>query len=159
RTLGMRGEIAGIATANVIAPPPTVERGSGSRGGGELIALNADAAAPSVPIPTPAGNRRGTFAAGPGGRGAGSGGAGLKGNANSGAGQNSGTANATLPGGLYVGKGPTSSAVAGHGQGSGSGGAFAMPQSGVLASAIPPRVSATKDDGAEPVPPELTMPV
>jgi len=159
RTSGMRDEIAGIATPNVIAPPPTIERGSGSRGGGELIALNADAAAPSVPLQTPAGNRRGTFAAGPEGRAAASGAPDLKGAAGSGAGQNSGTANATLPSGLYVGKGATSSAVAGHGQGSGSGGAFAMPQSGVLASAIPPRVSATKDEGAEPVPAELTMPV
>jgi len=159
RTLGVRGEVSGIATPNVVAPPPTIERGSGSRGGGELIALNADAAAPSLPLQTPAGNRRGTFAVGPEGKATGAGEPDLKGSAGSGAGQNSAGASGSLPSGLYVGKGSSSSAVAGHGQGDGGGGAFATPRPGLMASAIPPRTSATTAGSAEPVPPELTMPM
>lgn len=159
RTLTTHGELSAIATPNVVAPPPAVERGSESRGGGELIALNADAAAPSVPLQTPVGNRRGTFAAGPDGKATGSGEPDLTGSASSGAGQNAATtANGSLPRGLYVGKGPSSSALAGHGQGNGAGGAFATPRPGLMSTAIPPRVSTTQDQGAEPVPPELTMP-
>ena len=158
RSLGARVEISGIATPSVVAPPPTVERGSGSRGGGELIALNADA--PSLPLQTPAGNRRGTFASGPQGKVTGSGAPDSRGAAGSGAGGDTGSANNSVPSGLYVGKGSGSSAVAGHGQGNGTGGAFATPRAGdLMANAAPPRTSAAPvAGGAEPVPPELTMP-
>jgi TonB family protein len=159
RALTTHGELSTIAPTSVVAPPPTVERGSGWRGAGELIALNAEAAAPSLPLQTPAGNRRGTFAAGPGGKATGSGVPDLQGHAGSGAGQDFGSTNNSVPSGLYVGKGSSSSAVAGTGQNGGTRGAFATPHAGLMASARPPRISATPEGNAEPVPPELTMPV
>lgn len=103
-----RGAFAGVGAPQVIAPPPSVSASAGASAGarGRLIALNLHAALSAPPDP-PAGNRRGTFAAGPEGHHGASGSPG----------SSSGAANATgsgaesprktgngLPAGLYVGK-------------------------------------------------------
>src|SRR5205085_7203951 len=95
-----------------VAPPPSMGGAGGTGSSGRLIALGIHPAAPSGPIATPAGNRRGTFAANPSGA---PGAAGTPGSASglhakaSGTGSNgsvSGSRGLTdkgLPGGLHVG--------------------------------------------------------
>jgi TonB family protein len=110
------GRVAGVA-AQVVAPPPSVAGGSsgsvGSRG--RVITLSMNPAVGASPE-APAGNRRGTFAAGPNGR---AGTTGAPGSATrtgtgsaaraTGTGNGSGTGSAApkpsdVPSGLYVGK-------------------------------------------------------
>ena len=51
-----------------VAPPPSVAAVSGRNTGGRLIALGIHPVTPTGPVPVPAGNRRGTFAASPKGK-------------------------------------------------------------------------------------------
>ena len=71
RTLAAMGRSPGSGQAGprVAAPPPSVQGlGSSRSGSGQIIALSIRPAPPSVAAPIPAGNRRGTFAAGPEGK-------------------------------------------------------------------------------------------
>ena len=104
-----------LGSAQPVAPAPTV--GGGGNSQGRLIALGIHPVAPTGPIQVPAGNRRGTFSAGPNGKpgaagtpdfGSGNvGGNGSNGTANSGSGLRGRKSN--LPEGLRVGaaSGPT----------------------------------------------------
>src|SRR5215469_3113602 len=132
--------------AEVVPPPPSVSS-SGSSGAsfgsrGRMIALSLHPAVGAPPDP-PAGNRRGTFAATPGGH------AGASGTpaAAAGSGKGSGTDNGgsstragqgEVPPGLYVGKAEKSAAVAGTGNA-----AAASVNPNLIADARPPRVSGT----------------
>lgn len=161
RSVNSRVEVAGMAAPSVVAPPPTLGQSSGQRGGGELIALNVEPGAPPATVDPPQGNRRGAFAASPDGKATA---AGTPSNQDAGSsggavGKGSSSGANSLPSGLYVGQGASSSATAGRGQGAGAGGAFRTSSSGVIASTVPPRVSAKEPGAAEPVPPELTMPL
>lgn len=131
----------------VVPPPPSVQA-SGPAGDGRLIALNLHPVAPRGAVAVPAGNRRGTFAATPGGK-AGAAGtpdipannhrAGTVGGGNTTA---SSSANGVPPG-LFVGTGPKSestTSVAGNGLAVSKASSF---DSALLASATPPRVTAT----------------
>lgn len=51
-----------------VGPPPSVSASSEARAAGRLIALGIHPVAPTGPVTVPAGNRRGTFAAGPQGK-------------------------------------------------------------------------------------------
>ncbi len=92
-----------------VAPPPSVAAGSGS--GGRLIALGIHPITPTGPVPVPAGNRRGEFAATPKGKAGASGTPDLVGtksdaNAKTAGGRGNGNFNArnnSLPVGLHVG--------------------------------------------------------
>ncbi len=85
----------------VIAPPPALGASGRSRSGGGMIALNLHPAV-GAPSTSPAGNRRGTFAATPEGHRGASGTPGGDGKSNgSGASKKNGS---DLPSGLYVGK-------------------------------------------------------
>jgi TonB family protein len=95
-----------------VAPPPSVAAGNGSSAG-RLIALGIHPVVPSGPVPVPAGNRRGEFAATPRGKSGASGtpdlvgtksdagtkSAGGRGNGSGGF----GARNGSLPAGLHVG--------------------------------------------------------
>ena len=95
-----------------VAPPPSVGGAGGSGASGRLIALGIHPVAPTGPVATPGGNRRGTFAANPTGK---PGAAGTPGSAQglstkaSGNGANGsnggprGRADGSLPSGLHVG--------------------------------------------------------
>jgi len=117
----------GASSAQVVPPPPSIQGSRSSEGSGRIIALSLkpSVAPPSAP---PQGNRRGTFAAGPGGkvdapgtpdvRGSGSAsdrGTGMSGNGN---GAGSGSQNGAPPG-LQVGAPPhaATSPVAGDARG------------------------------------------
>jgi len=142
----------GDSRAAVVPPPPSVQ-GSGTASDGRLIALNLHPAAPSGPVNVPAGNRRGTFAATPEGK------AGAAGtpdipadnhHAAAGGGDKLGSGNSPsgIPSGLFVGKGPRPTAVAGDPPGGLKG--KSSDNSPLLASAMPPRVTAVP-----PVPSEM----
>ena len=129
----------------VVPPPPSVEDPHNAEAGGHLIALGIH---PSVtpPADPPRGNRRGTFAAGPGGKADASGtpevsgtlgegsGVGATSNSRAGAGGGSGTsaANHGLPSGMHVGA--PANAVTGSGDPGARSGTLAE-----MASASPPR--------------------
>jgi TonB family protein len=157
RSLG-GGRVPGVAT-QVVAPPPAVSGGSsgsfGSRG--RVIALSMHPAV-GAPPDAPAGNRRGTFAAGPEGH------AGAPGNSGSAAGTGTGSASRTagtgngsgsgsstakandLPAGLYVGKtSEKTSPVAGNS--AAPNGNSVNPN--LLGDARHPRVSSTPAQPAE----------
>jgi TonB family protein len=93
----------GKRSPDVIAPPPALGAAGRSRSGGGMIALNLHPAV-GAPPDTPAGNRRGAFAAAPEGHRGASGAAG----ASAGSGKEnvsgSGKKTSDLPAGLYVGK-------------------------------------------------------
>ena len=120
-----------------VAPPPSLGGGGGAGSSGRLIALGVHPVAPTGPVATPGGNRRGTFAANPSGR---PGAAGTPGSANasgtkaSGNGTNGSTAglrgreNGSLPGGLHVGAADSASGMSSNGN------------AREMASATPPRV-------------------
>jgi TonB family protein len=81
-----------------VAPPPSVA--GGSRSGGRLVALGIHPVTPNGPVPVPAGNRRGEFAATPKGK------PGASGTPAGGRGNGSGSfsaRNSSLPSGLHVG--------------------------------------------------------
>jgi len=100
--------------AQPVAPPPSVASSGSGHASGRLIALGIHPVAPTGPVPVPAGNRRGSFAATPKGKPGASGtpdlagsksqaqGAGARGDGGSGV--NAGK-NGALPAGLYVGAG------------------------------------------------------
>jgi TonB family protein len=117
-----------LANSNVVAPPPSVQAGANSRSGGSMIALGIHPAPPQAAPETPAGNRRGTFAATPDGK------SGAPGTTNGTSDQEpstsrSGQARDGLPRGLVVAAGPkagTSPVASG---------------TSLTADAAPPRVS------------------
>jgi len=59
-------------SAGAVPPPPSISS-NGASGGGRVIALSVNPAAPDQPVQPPAGNRRGEFSAAPGGNTVGSG--------------------------------------------------------------------------------------
>ncbi len=152
------GGIAGLQpTPQVVAPPPSVAS-AGSSGAsfgsqGRMIALNLHPAV-GAPPEAPAGNRRGTFTAGPEGHDGGSGSPGTSSGsaasgsaASNGAGKVSGNAasgkeNSSLPSGLYVGKpaAPTSP-VAGN---SANNSSTPAVNPNLMASVRPPRVTTAR---------------
>lgn len=87
-----------------VAPPPSVGAASGRSSGGRLIALGIHPVAPSGPIATPGGNRRGTFAATPQGKPGASGTPDLVGDGREN-GSSKSFSNGSLPTGLHVGEG------------------------------------------------------
>ena len=152
------GRVAGVA-AQVVAPPPALSGGSagsfGSRG--RAVALSMHPAV-GAPPDAPAGNRRGTFAAGPDGRAGASGAPGSAAGSGSGsasratgAGNGSGSGAAAaktngLPAGLYVGKaGEKSSPVAGNSTAPNA----SSVNPNLLADARSPRVSSAPAASAE----------
>ena len=152
RTMAAAQQRLGSNVSAAVPPPPSTQ-GVGSAGGLRIIALgiHPDAAAP----PSIAGNRRGSFEAGPGGKSDGSGTPNVAGNdtGDAGGGSNGGTAG--VPPGLFVGKAPgnaSTAAVAGegsHGNGGGVGAASVSPA--LMASVITPRVSSVPQKSAAPV--------
>ncbi len=121
-----------------VAPPPSMGGAGGASSSGRLIALGIHPVAPTGPVATPGGNRRGTFAANPTGK---SGAAGTPGSAQglstkaSGNGVNDsntgtrGRMDNSLPSGLHVGAADSAS------------GASANGNTREMASATRPRVS------------------
>ena len=104
-----QGPLGGAGPA-VVPPPPSMPGRGVSGGGGRMIALNVNPAAPSGPVEVPAGNRRGTFAATPEGK---TGAAGTPEIAGGGKAANESTRGAAssvngVPPGLFVGAGPKS---------------------------------------------------
>jgi len=129
----------GNSGSAVVPPPPSVHA-SGSSGDGRLIALNLHPVAPRGPVDAPAGNRRGTFAATPEGKPGGAGTPNVPGDAHSAIGAGKSSTNGVPPG-LFVGTNPklgSSSTVAGGAPGVDK----KSSDSPLLASAMPPRVSA-----------------
>ena len=124
-----------------VAPPPSVGGAGGSGASGRLIALGIHPVAPTGPVATPGGNRRGTFAANPTGK---PGAAGTPGSAqglstkasgngaNGGNGGTRGRADSSLPSGLHVGAADSAS------------GASANGNTREMASSARPRVGSAK---------------
>lgn len=107
-----------------VAPPPSLGGGGGTGSTGRLVALGIRPVAPSGPVPAPGGNRRGTFAADPGGRAGASGtpgstkatGSGPTGNGTRGTTPGTrGHDNNSLPSGLHVGAADSAGRVASDG--------------------------------------------
>jgi TonB family protein len=142
--------VGGVGSQIVAPPPSLTSAASGASFGsrGRVVALNLHPAV-GAPPDSPAGNRRGTFAATPEGHPGTSGSPGAAaGNGNNSNGNNStrrGTSD--LPAGLYVGKNADSS-LSGV---SGSGTSTPSVNPNLLASARPPRVSVPS---ARPMPAE-----
>ena len=113
-TLGRgRGGKGLPGSAEPVGPPPSVSASGGRGSQGRLIALGIHPVAPTGPVAVPAGNRRGTFAAGPNGKAGAAGTPDLRGSktASNGAGGTApgsgsrGRGNGSLPAGLHVGAG------------------------------------------------------
>lgn len=148
------GRLTGAVAPQIVPPPPSLSAsGSASAAGspGHLIALNLHPTVGAPPDP-PAGNRRGTFAAGPEGHSGASGTPGSSaGNAASkadsrGGATGNGTSSSTktsdnLPAGLYVGTPPAKSAAAGDPAGKA---ASDTVNPNLIASVRPPRVSSSR---------------
>ncbi|HEY4903049.1 MAG TPA: energy transducer TonB [Candidatus Sulfotelmatobacter sp.] len=143
-----------VGLAQVIPPPPSLKRGSGVRSGGSpagtpMVALSLHPAV-GAPPDSPAGNRRGNFAASADGKAAASGapgsasgsGAGA-GNRGKGTGNGASTSKNGLPAGLYEGNPstPATSTVAGDPSAENKTGRDSVNPN-LLASARPPRVTA-----------------
>jgi TonB family protein len=140
--------LGGGAGSAAVPPPPTIQGNADSGGSGRIIALGIHPAAMSA-AEMPAGNRRGSFAATPGGKTGAPGtpdvAASSAHGSGSGAGKNS---NDGIPSGLTVGAGPENqnrSAVAGpgNGTGGGTGSNHTSDSSRLIADATPSRVTAT----------------
>ncbi|HEY1265498.1 MAG TPA: TonB family protein [Terriglobales bacterium] len=146
--------IAGVSNSSagggptVVAPPPSMAgAGISSGGGGRIIALNVRPAPPSASAEIPSGNRRGTFAAGPGGQpgaegtpGSPSGTTGHPGTGGgNGGGDGVGRANdsAGAPSGLYVGAGPRNSPASAT---TGDDPKSDDPDNRLMASVTPPQI-------------------
>jgi TonB family protein len=109
-----RGSLNGGGGAQPVAPAPSVASSGNGRASGRLIALGIHPVAPTGPVPVPAGNRRGTFAASPKGKPGATGtpdltgsksaakGSGARGDSGSGS-NASARSNGSLPAGLHVG--------------------------------------------------------
>ncbi len=139
--------LGGGAGSAAVPPPPSISGNAGSNPGGRIIALGIHPAA-MTDVELPAGNRRGTFAATPGGKSGAPGTPDVAATANRGSGSGAGKNNDGIPSGLTVGAGPenqNSSAVAGRGNGDGNGTApgRGSDSSRLIADATPPRVAAT----------------
>jgi len=101
--------------AQPVGPPPSVAASGNGSANGRLIALGIHPVAPTGPVPVPAGNRRGTFAATPKGKPGASGTPELAGSKSTGKGAGvrgdggsvNGRKNGSLPAGLYVGSADT----------------------------------------------------
>jgi TonB family protein len=132
------------ASAPVVPPPPSLQGSDSSAESRRMIALNLHPAQPAGPVDVPAGNRRGTFAAGPQGKPGASGtpdaegnNTGSTGSGKSGSGSSAGKGASVngVPPGLFVGAAPGStSGIAGTGKSASEG-----PR--LVADAKPPRVS------------------
>jgi TonB family protein len=140
---GRASALTGVAP-KVVAPPSSLSASASSGDPGRVIALNLHPAI-GAPPETPQGNRRGTFAATPGGRAGGSGSPGSSsGGSSSGTpsensnGTGSGKRAGDVPSGLYVGSVPAkTSTVAGN-----PGGATTNQASANLAASVhAPRVT------------------
>jgi TonB family protein len=97
----------GGGSVQPVGPPPSDAEAGNSSGGGRLVALGIHPVAPTGPVPVPAGNRRGTFAAGPQGK---HGAAGTPDVAGTGHGDGSSSSKthngaSSMPSGLHVGAG------------------------------------------------------
>ena len=137
----------GGAGSAAVPPPPSIPGNAGSNPGGRIISLGIHPSA-MTDAELPAGNRRGTFAATPGGKSGAPGTPDVAASANRGSGSGAGKSGDGIPSGLTVGAGPENqnhSAVAGKGNGSGSGTASGQgsDNSRLIADATPPRVTAT----------------
>lgn len=156
RTAPGGGLAAGQATSQVVPPPPSVSASGASFGAaGHVIALNLHPVVGAPPEP-PAGNRRGSFAAGPEGHAGASGSPGSastgtasgatatangRGNGN-GSGSGSSKENSSLPAGLYVGNPAAKpSAVAGNPTGTSPANTV---NPNLMANVRPPRVSTAR---------------
>jgi TonB family protein len=95
-----RGSLAG-GGAQPVGPPPSVAASGNGRANGRLIALGIHPVAPTGPVPVPAGNRRGSFAATPKGKAGAAGTPDVTG-PKSGA-KDSGLKSGSAPAGLHVG--------------------------------------------------------
>jgi TonB family protein len=144
------GTAAAGAAAQVVPPPPAWAASGYSTSGSRRIALNLHPAV-GAPPDSPAGNRRGSFAATPEGHRGASGSPGSSGNANGDGKGNQESGKSDLPAGLYVGKSTSAktSSVAGDPAGKNS-----FPANSVnprlVASLSPP----TANIPAHAVPPE-----
>jgi TonB family protein len=136
--------LGGGAGSAVVAPPPSIPGTVGSTANGRIISLGIHPAAMAA-AEMPSGNRRGTFAATPGGKTGAPGTPDVVASANPGSASGTGNNTAGIPSGLSVGAGPANqkrSAVAGPGSGSGNapGG---NSDNRLVADATPPRVTST----------------
>jgi TonB family protein len=116
-----QGALGGASPA-VVPPPPSVQDRGVSGGGGRMIALNVNPAAPAASVEVPSGNRRGTFAATPEGKAGATGAPEVAGGgkaASESAGRSAASSVNGIPPGLFVGAGPKSESavtVAGSGK-------------------------------------------
>lgn len=143
RTASTKRVGIGLAGGGAVPPPPSIAGGTrAARGGGRLIALSVNPAAPKGPVDTPGGNRRGTFAATPQGKPGATGAPGASGGGQSaqglgrtgkdnGAGQ--GGPRNGVPPGIFVGAGATQSSSTGN-----------SSDQTLTANARPPRSGRTK---------------
>jgi TonB family protein len=146
----------GTSGGTVVPPPPSMQ-GSGSSGDGRLIALNLNPVAPTGPVDVPSGNRRGTFAATPEGKPGAAGtpdipannrhgaASGVSGGHGSGDAAGSGASGNGVPPGLFVGTSPKPGSGSTGTPGASKGGS----DSPLLASAMPPRVTAVPPRSAQ----------
>src|ERR1700722_3564807 len=138
-----------VGAPQVIPPPPSLRalRAGGSGAGRSMVALSMHPAV-GAPADPPAGNRRGSFAAGPDGKAGASGAPGLAsgsvgagaGNRGKGPGDGSKAGKNDLPAGLYVGDASKSAGSIAGDPATQSGRDTVNPN--LLASARPPRITA-----------------
>jgi TonB family protein len=139
----------GGGAGSAVPPPPSIPGNGNSTPNGRIISLGIHPTAMSD-AELPAGNRRGTFAATPGGKAGAPGTPDIAANSNHGSGPGAGKNTGGIPSGLTVGAGPENqhrSAIAGQGNGNGTGGGTAPGRSSdnsrLIADATPPRATAT----------------
>ena len=131
--------------APVVPPPPSLQGSDSTSDNRRMIALNLHPAQPAGPVDVPAGNRRGSFAAGPQGKPGASGTPEVEGNnqtgstgsGKSGVGSSAGRGASVngVPPGLFVGAAPgTTSGITGSGK-------SGLETPRLVADAKPPRVS------------------
>lgn len=147
---------------SVAAPPPSMQGvGSSRSGGGQVIALSVHPAPPNAAAAIPAGNRRGTFAAGPSGKLDAAGTPDIpagKGQPSSGVSQGQGTGNGAgnaknangAPSGLLVGAAPKGAATSDVAGGS---------DNKLTASVTPPRLASPGRNPAKVVSPDNATPL
>jgi TonB family protein len=139
--------LGGGAGSAAVPPPPSIQGNAGTNPGGRIISLGIHPAAMS-PAEMPAGNRRGTFAATPGGKTGAYGTPDVAASASHGNGSGAGKNSDGIPSGLTVGAGPENqnrAAMTGEAKGTGGGTApgHSSDSSRLMADATPPRVTAT----------------
>ena len=144
---GRQSALGGGAGSAVVPPPPSIPGNGTSSPNGRIISLGIHPTAMSD-AELPPGNRRGTFAATPGGKAGAPGTPDVAANANHGSASGAGKNSDGIPSGLTVGAGPENqnrSAMAGQGSGTGGGTApgHSSDNSRLIGDATPPRVTAT----------------